>query len=144
MRNKPSQVCACLDSNVIVSAIAFGGKPLEVMKRALCREFLLVMGPNIVTEVRRNLVGKLGLEREHVDTVLNDLMEVSSVYVPSGNLYVVESEGDNLVLELADIGGCDVLVTGDRRHLLPLTSFRNIVIEPPSKFLIRLDALKNQ
>ena len=102
------------------------------------------MGPNIVAEVRRNLVGKLGLKKERVDAVLNDVMEVSSVYVPAGNLHVVESEGDNLVLELAEIGGCDVLVTGDRRHLLPLSSFRNIVIEPPSKFVIRLDALKNR
>ena len=77
-----------------------------------------------------------------MDLVLQDLMDVSSIFVPSGHLRVVESEGDNLVLELAEIGGCDVLVTGDRRHLLPLSSFRGIVIEPPSKFLLRLDSLK--
>jgi len=62
---------AYLFSKVIISAIAFGGKPLEILKRALCREFLLIMGPNITTEVRRNFVGKLGLKMDQVDLVLS-------------------------------------------------------------------------
>lgn len=142
MPSKEPQLCVCLDANVIISAVAFGGKPLEILERALKREFLLVMGPNIVDEVRRNLLGKLGLKKDRVDLVLNDMLEVSSVFVPQGNLDVVDSEGDNLVLELAETGGCDVLVTGDKKHLLPLSSFKGIIIEPPSKFLVRFDSHK--
>jgi predicted nucleic acid-binding protein len=40
------------------------------------------------------------------------------------------------------MGGADVLVTGDKKHLLPLKEFQGIVIEPPSAFLSRLDAMK--
>ena len=87
-------------------------------------------------------MGKLGLKKDRVDLVLHDMLEVSSVFIPAGNLHVVESAGDNLVLELAEAGGCDILVTGDHKHLLPLSSFNNIIIEPPSKFLLRLDSLK--
>lgn len=43
-----SLISACIDANVIISAVAFGGKPLEVLKRALNREFHLVTGPNII------------------------------------------------------------------------------------------------
>ena len=50
------------------------------------------------------------------------------------------NEGDNLVLEVALMGGADVLVTGDKKHLLPLKNFQGIIIEPPSVFLTRLDA----
>lgn len=49
----------CLDSNVIISGIAFRGKPFKILERALEREFNVVLGPPILDEVRRNLIGKL-------------------------------------------------------------------------------------
>lgn len=142
MKTKRLLLTACLDANVIISAVAFGGKPLKVLQRALIREFNLVMGTNIFSEVQRNLTGKLGLKDNLVDAVLRDLWEVSSVYVPSGDFKYIEYAPDSLVLEVAIVGGCEVLVTGDREHLLPLSPFRGIIIEPPSKFLNRLDAMK--
>lgn len=142
LKNKPGQLSACVDSNVYISAIAFGGKPLKVLERALNREFLLVTGDNILVEVRRNLLGKLSLDKERVDFFLSDVSVVSSVFVPSGTVNATANDGDNLVLEVALMGGADVLVTGDKKHLLPLKEFQGIVIEPPSAFLSRLDAIK--
>lgn len=141
MKNRVSgQLSACVDANVYISAIAFGGKPLKIMERALSREFLLITGANILQEVRRNLLGKLDLERTRVDRFLDDVSAVSSVFVPSGTINETANEGDNLVLEVALMGGADVLVTGDKKHLLPLKDFQGIIIEPPSAFLTRLDA----
>jgi putative PIN family toxin of toxin-antitoxin system len=137
-----SQISACIDANVFISAIAFGGKPLKVFERALNRDFLLITGGNILNEVRRNLIGKLGLKKERVDQFLADVSLVSSVFAPSGAIDVTVNEGDNLVLEVALMGGADVLVTGDKKHLLPLKIYQGIVIEPPSAFLARLDAAK--
>jgi putative PIN family toxin of toxin-antitoxin system len=142
LKNKADQLSACVDANVYISAIAFGGKPLKVVERALNREYLLIAGANILTEVRRNLLGKLGLEKDRVDQFLTDVSAVSSVFVPSGGVDATTNAGDNLVLEVALMGGADVLVTGDKKHLLPLGSFHGITIEPPSAFLARLDAIK--
>lgn len=142
MKNRPGQLSACVDANVFISAIGFGGKPLKVVERALNREFLLVTGANILSEVRRNLLVKLGLEKGRVDWFLSDISAVSSVFVPSGSVTATSNEGDNLVLEVALMGGADVLVTGDKKHLLPLREFQGIVIEPPSAFLSRLDAAR--
>ena len=142
MKNRPSQLSACIDANVYISAIAFGGKLLRVMERALSREFLLISGTNILHEVRRNLLGKLALEKARVDRFLDDVSAVSSVFVPSGSINATANEGDNLVLEVALMGGADILVTGDKKHLLPLGTFQGITIEPPSAFLARLDATK--
>jgi len=125
-RDQP-QISACLDSNVLISAIAFGGTPLKVIERALDREFQVVTSLHIFEEIRRNLTGKLGLSSRHVDRALDDLLKVSSVFVPSGKLKFIEHDADNLVLEVALMGWANVLVTGDRKHLLPLSPFGDLI-----------------
>lgn len=130
-------ISACLDVNVIVSAIAFGGTPLKVLDRALRRDFYLILGPNIINTTQRILVKKLGLKTSQVERLMADLTAVASLFVPKGIIHPTQDEEDNLVLEVAMLGDCDVLVTGDKQHLLPLTSFRGVAIEPPSQFLMR-------
>jgi putative PIN family toxin of toxin-antitoxin system len=137
-----ADISACIDANVYISAIAFGGKPLKVVERALNREYHLVCGENILREVERNLIGKLAIEKSRVNRFLDDISAVASVFVPSGTVDATMNEGDNLVLEVAVMGGADILVTGDKKHLLPLGTFQSITIEPPSAFLVRLDAAK--
>jgi predicted nucleic acid-binding protein len=46
--------------------------------------------------------------------------------------------GDEKVLECALAAEADVIVTGDKRHLLPLRRFRDVDIVSPSDFLRRL------
>lgn len=138
LKTKP-QLAACIDSNVFISAIAFGGTPLKVLKRALDKEFQIITSHHILNEVSRNLTGKLGLPSDRVDSLIKDIAEVSSLFVPSGKVKFIEHKQDNLVLEVAFMGWSNVLVTGDRRHLLPLNVFQGLIIESPSKFLIRLD-----
>lgn len=128
----------CVDANVIISGIAFGGLPMKVLERLLKRDFLHITGENVIAEVKRNLIGKLGLKQQMVGQFIGDMIEVSTVYVPSGNVRFISHSFDNLVLEVALAGRCDVLVTGDKKHLLPLKEFQGIQIEPPSKFLERL------
>ncbi len=105
------QITVCLDANVYISGIAFGGKPLKILEQALNRDFHLVTGPNILEEVRRNLISKLGVKPKRVDQFLSDISEVSSVFVPTGKVHFISHAADNLVLELAIAGHCDVLVT---------------------------------
>jgi uncharacterized protein len=134
-------LAACLDSNVFISGIAFRGTPLRLIERALRRDFHLITSVIILEEVRRNLLGKLEVDPVFVDPLLEDLLAVSSAFVPAGKYRYIDHEADNLILEVALMGGADVLVTGDRRHLLPLNPFMGLKIEPPSKFLARLDSL---
>ena len=136
------KLTVCLDANVYISGIAFGGKPLKILQRALDREFHLVTGPNILEEVERNLLTKLGLKRSRIEQFLVDIANVSSVFVPSGDVIYIKHAKDNLVLELAIVGVCDILVTGDKKHLLPLGNFRGVIIESPSAFLSRLESVK--
>jgi uncharacterized protein len=133
-----SPLIACFDANVFVSALAFDGIPQQVVDRLLAGSFSHVTGENILIEVRRNVVEKLRLPARQVDEVLNDIRAISSLYVARGTRRFIAHAKDNLVLEVALMGASTVLVTGDRKHLLPLSPFRGLVIEPPSAFLRRL------
>jgi putative PIN family toxin of toxin-antitoxin system len=132
---------ACIDANVLISALAFGGKPQLVVDRLLAGDFASVTGENILAEVRRNATSKLKLPPSKVDTFLDDIRDTSSVYVPTGSMSYITHEKDNLVLEVAFMGAVDILVTGDMKHLLPLSPLRGLTIEPPSVFLTRFGGL---
>lgn len=136
----------CIDANVYISAIAFGGKPLTVFELALARKFYLVSSLSILTEVKRNLISKLEFTEAEVDVLMQEIMQISTLYEPNGGFNFIPHKQDNLVLETAFLGNADVLVTGDKKDLLPLKLFRGIVIESPSAFLMRLElmAIKNE
>jgi uncharacterized protein len=132
----------CIDSNVYISAIAFGGKPLKVIEYALARRFYLIISSAIITEVKHNLVKKLEFSSTEVDQLFNEIITVSTIYEPTGLHNFINHQKDNLVLETALLGDVDILVTGDKKDLLPLKVFHNIIIEPPSAFLMRLESIE--
>jgi putative PIN family toxin of toxin-antitoxin system len=136
--DESGSLIACVDANVFVSALAFDGVPERVVDRLLAGDFAHVTGENILAEIRRNAVGKLKLAPARVDATLDDIRAASTVYVPTGRTTYIAHAKDNAVLEVALTGCCTVLVTGDRKHLLPLSPFRGLILEPPSAFLERL------
>jgi putative PIN family toxin of toxin-antitoxin system len=74
----------CIDSNVYISALAFGGKPTKVIELALARKFILLTSLAIINEVKRNLIEKLELKERDVQVFLADLtqkMQTSKVAV---------------------------------------------------------------
>ena len=93
-------------------------------------------------ETRRNLVHKMELDEKEVDRFLGRIISVSSEVNPVGKVKAISYHADNKILEVAIMGGCDILVTGDKKHLLPLKLFQGVVIESPSHFLKRLNTLK--
>lgn len=131
----------CIDANVYISGIAFGGKPLKIIELALNRKFYIITSSPILTEVKRNLIKKLEFTESEVDQLLNEIIQVATLYEPSGNIQYIEHKQDNLVLETALLGNADILVTGDKKDLLPLKTFHGIIIEPPSAFIARLELL---
>jgi putative PIN family toxin of toxin-antitoxin system len=129
----------CIDANVYISAIAFGGKPAKIVELALARRFYLVVSTTILHEVKHNLIKKLDFTTEDVDSFLKIILEVSSIYQPTGLLKFIDYQKDNLVLETALMANADILVTGDKKDLLPLKVLHGVIIESPAAFLNRFD-----
>ncbi len=129
-----------LDTNVIISAIFWRGSPYRVMRKALQRDFILVISPDILKEVSERLKHKFNLPREEIEILMNILLSYSDIVEPTTKVNVVKAdENDNKIIECAIDGKADFIVTGDH-HLLELKSYKSIKIITPAEFLELLES----
>ena len=128
-----------LDTNVIVSGLNFPGNERLVLDLARRRRFALVLSPFILHEVRGVLVRKFGWEETISDHAIVMLRDSATIVEPRQLPQVVEyNEGDNRILACAMESNAEYLVTGDRRHLLPLGEHLGTKIVNAPRFLSTL------
>jgi uncharacterized protein len=125
------------DSNIYVSALRFGGKPLTLLEMALGGQIELAISDAILNET----VGVLRDKFHHPPEQLQEneaYITACTTRVASREVIdAVPSDGDDSrVLQCAVAAGSDAVVTGDK-HLLRLGSFRGIQIMTVSDFLQR-------
>lgn len=126
----------CIDTNVWISGFVFSGAPSIVIDYALKKKFNLVLSNFILDEIERNLISKFDVTRAEVRKLRQRITKIADVYEPAGQLKVIpKMHADNIVLETALLGKAKILVTGDRKHLLPLKFYKHIRILEPSEFL---------
>lgn len=127
-----------LDSNIYVSAIRFGGKPLTLLQLGLDGEIDIAISKPILDETLRILLDKFGTSESGLHDA-ETLIEAATRRVsPAERIDAVPSDpADNRILECAVTAGSEVIVTGDL-DLLRLSSFRGMRIERPGDFLGRL------
>ena len=127
---------ACIDTNVWVSALISSGPPSKVVELALRKKFQLVMSPSMLDELQRVLTTKFDFNAGLAGKVKFRIAQVADLYNPTGSIRIIPGKHfDNFVLETAVLGKAKYLVTGDRKHLLPLKHYRNVKIVEPGVFL---------
>jgi uncharacterized protein len=95
-----------------------------------------LISTHILEELKRNLIEKFEFTQKEAKRLIFRIAEDADLYEPYGSVHVIaEKHADNLVLETAVLGKARYLVTGDRKHLLPLKVFRNVKILEASQFL---------
>ncbi len=105
------------------------------MKKALQKEFVLVISTDILEEVSERLENKFNLPPEEIGSLMDILLSYSSVVNPTTKVNVVKAdEKDNMIVECAIDGKADFIVTGDR-HLLDLKDYKSTKIITPADFL---------
>jgi putative PIN family toxin of toxin-antitoxin system len=123
------------DTNVIVSALVFGGLPRRVMELAESRDFELFYSAAIQVEVKRVLGEKFGWTDTKMDDILPRLWKLGSLVVPRNRVHVVrEDPDDDRILECAVSAEASFVVSGDR-HLLRLRVYRAVSLVTPREFL---------
>ena len=129
-----------LDTNVIVSGLNFPGNERLVLELALRGRFELYLSPFILEEVAGVLGRKFGWAEGHSVQALTTLSNASTVIDPQRLPEVIEGDhADNRILECAVEAFTDYLVTGDRRHLLPLGEHQGARILNAPRFLSALE-----
>lgn len=132
------------DANVIVSAfISSRGAPRQIVDQWRAEVFEHLTSEAILQEVGRVLrYPKIATLHRLTETELREfltlLREESTFVATTETLAVSPDESDNRYLECAVAGGADYLVTGDKRHLLPLSEYRGVRIVSPTTFLVAL------
>ena len=127
------------DSNVLISAYHFRGTPARVIDMAVNGEIELTISDAILEEVRRNLRDKFDWPEKQLAELESIIAGYANKVSPSKCLDVVKADPtDNRILECAQAGEADYIVTGDN-HLLRLRQFGNIRILKPGDFLRMLE-----
>ncbi len=127
----PPRVVA--DSNVLISALHWGGKPAAVLDLAHHGKIALYLSPFILEEVHDILAVKLLWDTRRIRTALASLPATCIDPGPE-HLTVVRDEADNRILECALAARAEYLVSGDR-DLRTLDAYRRIMILSPAAFL---------
>ncbi len=127
------------DTNVYVSAIVFGRTCEAILALARAGVVELFISPAIQKELRSVLAQTFDWEEFQIREALDEINSLASLARPSVKLAgILSHDPDHRILECAVAAEADYLVTGDKKHLLPLKTFRGIAIVSPREFLNRL------
>lgn len=125
-----------LDTNIIISAIVFGGKPRDILTLIIEGKFRLAVSEEILSEIRGVLTGKkFRYPPQSAHTILNEIEFLSYLVNPTVKIHkITKDTDDNKFLECAVTAGADFIISGDI-HLLKLGTYKNIKIVTPADFL---------
>lgn len=117
-----------IDTNVLVSAIIWQGKPRDLVLKLL-EEHTVILSPLMLAEFVDVIArDKFTVKSSQVNRFLSDL-KTKTKMVKDNVMFTVISEDadDDIVLNTAYTGKADYIVTGDK-HLLAVRKFKKTQI----------------
>jgi|SRR3989344_739445 len=138
-----NRVRVVLDTNILVSAIAFGGKPAQILLLSIEERIQAITSAILLAELEEILNKKLVLPKEELQLALEEIRDSFEIVQPQSTIEIVRDEDDNRVLEAAAEGSCNYIITGDK-DLLDLGNYQDIEIMTAEQFLSQeLKSLKD-
>ena len=125
-----------LDTNVLISAILFGGKPGQILNEVIVGRIDCVLSLEILDELSAGLQRpKFGFTANQCLHVIEELHQVCEIIKPSSEISIQISESDDrIILECAIDADADYIITGDP-DLTELHLFNQIQILTPADYL---------
>jgi uncharacterized protein len=127
---------AVFDTNIVFSGVGWKGKPFQCLELARAGIVDGVTCRELLDELAEKLQSKLSFTPEQSLDTVADLLTFLRVVLIAGKLKAVPADpDDDKVLECATTVGAIHIITGDRRHLLPLATFQGVSIMTAADFL---------
>jgi uncharacterized protein len=127
---------AVFDTNILFSSLGWKGKPFQCVELARAGVVEGVTCRELLDELAEKVQTKLGFSAQQVLDAVADLLTFLRLVPITGSLKVIAADpDDDKVLECAIVAGATHIVTGDRRHLLPLGAYQGISIITAANFL---------
>lgn len=112
------------DTNILISAVlSQRGSPSRCLKIARENRVQSLTCQEILDEFQEKLQSKFAYSSQGAQAKVQEVLNYSQIVTISNTLKVTTDPDDNMVLKCAVIGGATHIVTGDKRHLLPLGSY---------------------
>jgi uncharacterized protein len=123
-----------VDTNVFVSAIISQGVPRELLELIRIGAVDFYTSEILLAELRDVLqrdkfAKKLSMVGLTANVLVDDLRSIATLVTPLTTPPIVLTDpDDDHVLAAASVGAVDLIVSGDKRHLLPLANYNGIAI----------------
>jgi len=125
-----------LDTNVIVSAIVFGGKPELILNLITAEKIDGYISRFIIAETCGILRQKFKHTESEIEAIEETLKNAFSLIEPNFSISIVKDNlSDNKILACALAAKADYLISGDKKHILLLKKIKNVPILSPEQFL---------
>jgi len=132
-KSKPKVV---IDTNVFVSGLTFKGKPREVLDLIWRGDIEACISFFILKELEEILKKDFSWDRDQIKYTVEKIKAKTILVQPKNRVSVIkENDDDNRILECAIEGRVQYLISGDRKHLLPLKEYQGAKILSPAEFL---------
>jgi len=130
-----------IDTNVLISATFWTGKPRQLFNRVLKREFVFLTSEILLNELKEILIRTdkpFKLSEEEADYVVHRIRSAAVIVQTQSVVTICRDQDDNRVLECAIDGQADWILSGDA-HLLELESFQGVRIGTVTDFFRSLE-----
>jgi putative PIN family toxin of toxin-antitoxin system len=125
-----------IDTNVFVSGLTFKGKPREVLDLIWRGDIEACISSFILKELEETLKKDFSWDRDQIKHTMEKIKAKTILIQPKNKVSVIkENDDDNRILECAIEGKAPYLISGDRKHLLPLKEYQGTKILSPAEFL---------
>lgn len=124
-----------IDTNVIASALFFGGKPRQLLEMLIQRKVEAYVSREIVTEYQETcdeLISRYPMKQ--ILLPLNYIIAACRLIEPKSKIYVCRDPEDDKFIECAVDARCIYIVSGDK-DLLAVERFNDVQIVTVSEFL---------
>ncbi len=134
---------AAIDTNIIASAIIakHPSNPLRIYQAIHVGSIVLVTADTLIAEAeellnRPKMVKLHHLPPERIHRIITVLAQLSFVIPIESVSPITGDPDDDFLLASAYAGQADYIVSGDKRHVLPLKEFHGIPILSPKNFVM--------
>ena len=141
---------AVLDTNLLISYLLSptgDGPPSQVVRGAITGDFVLMVSPQLLRELRRKVTTKPYLveriPKSRLDSFIQKIQSFSELHDDARMLYptVTRDRKDDYLVTNAVVFHADYLVSGDHDLLGLAESFEGVRIISPAAFAALLDQI---
>lgn len=124
------------DTNIYISAILTPGTPREVLSLARQEKVELFISEYILGEISRILKEKFSWLDQDIRKSLTQMREIADLVFPIERVDTIKIHPeDNFILDCALAARVNYLISGDKKHILPLKEIKGVKIVSPKEFL---------